>query len=78
MQQDRTFENYLKKVLDDQFYAFHKVLFFCRNVLSHQVTAEIVLAHEDYEQQLFSLRTHSKKILTLEINYAKIFGDAWK
>lgn len=78
MHQDRAFDHYLKKVLDDQFYAFQKILFFCRNVLSHHMTADIILAHEEYEQQLFSLRTHSKKVLTLEINYKKLFGAEWK
>ena len=42
------------------------------------MTTEIILAHDEYEQQLFSLRTHSKKMLVLEVNYASIFGEAWK
>ena len=67
MQQDTQFDRFLKALLQDQFPAFQKIIYFCRNVLSHHITAEIVLTREDYEKQMLMLQ-HTKKLI-FEMNY---------
>ena len=76
MQQDHHFEAFLKELLDGQFPAFQKIIYFCRNVLSHHITADIVLTREDYEHQMLMLQ-HIKKV-ELNLNYKEVFGSVWK
>lgn len=76
MQQDVQFEKFLKELLDEHFPAFQKIIYFCRNVLSHHITADIVLTREDYEKQMLMLQ-HTKKVI-FDMNYKDIFGAVWK
>lgn len=76
MQSDRQFDAFLKELLGDQFPSFQKILYFCRNVLSHHITADIVLTREDHEKQMLML--HNTKQLSLTLNYKAIFGAVWK
>ncbi len=76
MQQDSQFERFLQSMLKDQFHSFQKILYFCRNVLSHHITADIVLTREDYEKQMLMLQY--TKNLEFEMNYKDIFGTVRK
>ncbi|MBP6910906.1 hypothetical protein KBC03_04940 [Patescibacteria group bacterium] len=76
MQQDDQFERFLKELLDGQFPAFQKIIFFCRNVLSHHIKADIILNREDYEKQMLMLQ-YTKK-LDFTMLYKNIFGAVRK
>ncbi len=71
MQQDHHFEKFLKELLGEQFPSFQKIIYFCRNVLSHHITADIVLTREDYEHQMLMLQ-HIKKV-ELNLSYKEVF-----
>lgn len=76
MQQDPQFAHFLKDLLGEQFFAFQKIIYFCRNVLSHHITADIVLTREDYEKQMLML--HSTKQIVCNIAYKEVFGAVRK
>lgn len=76
MQSDRQFEYFLKELLKDQYSTFQKIIYFCRNVLSHHITADIVLTREDYEKQMLML--HQTKRLHFVMNYKNVFGAVRK
>lgn len=76
MQQDHHFEKFLKDLLGEQFSAFQRIIFFCRNVLSHHITADIVLTKDDYEKQMLMLQ--HVKTLAFDMNYKDVFGAVRK
>lgn len=76
MQQDAHFERFLKELLGLEFPVFQKIIFFCRNVLSHHIKADIILTREDYEKQMLMLH-HTKK-MTFNFNYKEVFGAVRK
>lgn len=76
MQQDAQFERFVKGLLGEKFPAFQKIIFFCRNVLSHHVTADIILTREDYEKQMLMLQQTYR--LDFAMSYKEIFGAVWK
>ena len=76
MQQDDWFERFLKELLGVQFSSFQKILYFCRNVLSHHINADIVLTREDYEKQMLML--NQTPHLKFDMLYKDVFWAVWK
>lgn len=51
IENDENFRNYLKNLLQDQYFPFEQTIRFLRNVLNHATSSNITLKTEDYEIQ---------------------------
>ena len=80
IENDANFREYLKDLLQDQYFPFEQLIRFLRNVLNHTTTSSLKLKLEDYEvQRDFILSPKVQRVqklngsarITLDFHYSK-------
>lgn len=64
---------FLQKTLGKEYTSYIQIVRFCRNLLTHQQSADMTMSKQDKESALFRLTETGKRIVSLSFSYKDIF-----
>lgn len=72
-----TRRKFLKQTLGNEYEDYMQIVRFCRNLITHQYSADVSISTRDKQLALEKLTETGKRIVSVSFSYKDIFGKEW-